>query len=225
MIRFGIAGFGLHAVKRLMPGFVLARNCRVTALSTRDLVKAQESARHYNIPQSFTSTAELCRSSEVDAVFVATPNSVHLADVLTAIDAGKPVLCEKPMGISAAECRHMVEAARKANLQLGVVRCFDSRRPRPGFGSEWQRDGLARQSLPEPNSRFLALAITPACGCTIKRSQAAVRLPISEFIVLMRYVTSCKMRLRGLAHVLFRTGVFRISKPPRRSSWNSRGEH
>jgi len=124
MIRFGIAGFGLHAVKRLMPGFALATNCRVTALSRRNLTQAQESARQYDIANAFDSTEELCRSSEVDAVFVATPNSVHLADVLTAIDAGKPVLCEKPMGINGAECRRMVEAARTANLLLGVAQVF-----------------------------------------------------------------------------------------------------
>ena len=124
MIRFGIAGFGLHAVKRLMPGFSLARNCCVSALSRRDLAKARESAQQYHIPHAFASTAELCRSPEVDAVFVATPNSVHLSDVLTALASGKPVLCEKPMGIHAAECRTMVEAARKASLLLGIAQVF-----------------------------------------------------------------------------------------------------
>ena len=124
MIRFGIVGFGLHAVRRLMPGFALANQCRVTALSRRDLNQAQASAREYNIPHAFASAAELCRSPEVDAVFVATPNAMHVADVLTAVEAGKPVLCEKPMGMNAAECRHMVEAARKANVLLGVAQVF-----------------------------------------------------------------------------------------------------
>jgi predicted dehydrogenase len=124
MIRFGIVGFGLHAVRRLMPGFALAKACRVTALTRRDLVKAQESARQYNIPQAFDSVADLCRSPEVDAVFVATPNASHLPDVLTAIEYGKPVLCEKPMAMNADECRQMVEAARKANVLLGVAQVF-----------------------------------------------------------------------------------------------------
>ncbi len=61
MVRFGIAGFGLHAVKRLMPGFVNARNCRVTALSRRDPERARESAREFGIAHAFTSTAELVR--------------------------------------------------------------------------------------------------------------------------------------------------------------------
>ena len=124
MIRFGILGFGLHAAKRLMPGFALAQNCRVTALSRRSMDKARESARQYEIPLAFDSAEALCRSSEVDAVFVTTPNSCHLADVLLAIRCGKPVLCEKPMGVNADECRKMVEAARSTNLQLGVAQVF-----------------------------------------------------------------------------------------------------
>src|ERR1700693_4205528 len=118
LIRFGILGFGLHAVKRLMPGFALAQNCRVTALSRRRMQKAQESARQHNIPLAFDSAEALCRSPEVDAVLVTTPNDCHLPDVLLALQSGKPVLCEKPMGVQASECRQMVEAARRAGLLL-----------------------------------------------------------------------------------------------------------
>ncbi len=124
MIGFGILGFGLHAAKRLMPGFALARNCRVTALSRRTTAKAQESARVHNIPLAFASSEDLCRSPEVDAVLVTTPNACHLADVLLAVRCGKPVLCEKPMGVHADECRKMVEAARSAKLLLGVAQVF-----------------------------------------------------------------------------------------------------
>jgi predicted dehydrogenase len=124
MIRFGILGFGLHAAKRLMPGFALAQNCRVTALSRRSLEKAKESAREWKIPFAFDSAEALCRSPEVDAIFVTTPNSCHLQDVLLAIKCVKPVLCEKPMAMNADECRRMVEAARKANLLLGVAQVF-----------------------------------------------------------------------------------------------------
>ncbi|HST10601.1 MAG TPA: Gfo/Idh/MocA family oxidoreductase [Terriglobales bacterium] len=124
MVRFGIAGFGLHAVRRLMPGFALSRSCKVTALSRRDMSKAKIASVEYKIPLVFPSTAELCRSPEVDAVLVTTPNSLHLADVLTAIESGKPVLCEKPMGMNAAECKQMVEAARAAKVLLGVAHIF-----------------------------------------------------------------------------------------------------
>ena len=124
MINFGIVGFGLHAVKRLMPGFALARNCRVSALCRRDLGTAQESAKQYGIPLAFDSAEKLSRSPQVDAVLVATPNACHLADVLVAAACGKPVLCEKPMAIHGGQCRQMVEAARKAGVLLGVAHVF-----------------------------------------------------------------------------------------------------
>ena len=124
MIRYGIVGFGLHAVRRLMPGFALAKNSRVVALSRRSLEKAQASAKQYDIPLAFDSAEALCRSPEVDAVFVATPNSLHLSDVLVAIRCGKPVLCEKPMGMNAEECRQLVHAAREAGILLGVAQVF-----------------------------------------------------------------------------------------------------
>ena len=124
MIRYGILGFGLHAVRRLMPGFAKARNSCVTALCRHDLKRAQVSAAEYKIPYAFDSARDLCRSPEVDAIVVATPNSSHLNDVMLAIESGKPVLCEKPMGMNATECREMVEAARRSNLLLGVAQVF-----------------------------------------------------------------------------------------------------
>ena len=124
MIRYGILGFGLHAVRRLMPGFALATNSQVTALSRRDMKQAEASAAEYKIPHAFDSAAELCRSPEVDAIFVATPDCWHLRDVLLAIESGKPVLCEKPMAMNAGECRQMVEAARREKLLLGVAQVF-----------------------------------------------------------------------------------------------------
>lgn len=124
MVRYGILGFGLHAVRRLMPGFALASNSTVTALSRRDISQARDSAAQYKIPHAFDSAAALCHSPEVDVIFVATPNSAHLEDVLLAVEAGKPVLCEKPMGMNAEECRRMVSAASSAKVLLGVAHVF-----------------------------------------------------------------------------------------------------
>jgi predicted dehydrogenase len=124
MIRFGIVGFGLHAVRRLMPGFQLSSNCTVTALQRRHPEKAKASAEEYGIPHFFTSVDDLCRSSEVDAVLVTSPNACHRLDVLTALRRGKPVLCEKPMGMDAEECREMVDTAHRLRLLLGVAQVF-----------------------------------------------------------------------------------------------------
>jgi predicted dehydrogenase len=107
-----------------MPGFALARRCKVVALSRRDITQARESARQFNAPMAFDSAEALCRSSEVDAIFVTTPNALHLQDVLVAVESRKPVLCEKPMGVNADQCRLMVEAAARANVLLGVAQVF-----------------------------------------------------------------------------------------------------
>jgi len=124
MVRFDIAGFGLHAVKRLMPGFAKAKRSRVTALSRRSMAAARDSAAEYKIPLGFDSVAAMAASPEVDAVLVTTPNASHLVDVLAAIDAGKHVLCEKPMAMNADECRQMVEAARRRGVVFGVAHVF-----------------------------------------------------------------------------------------------------
>src|ERR1700731_2038498 len=112
MIRFGIVGFGLHGDRRLMPGFALAKQCKVSALQRRNLEKARASAAQYKIALAFDSVAELCASCEVDAVLVPSPDALHLPDTLPALDHGKPVLCEKPMAMNVSESRQMVEAAR-----------------------------------------------------------------------------------------------------------------
>ena len=88
------------------------------------MAQAQESARQHQIPLAFNSVADLCRSPQVDVVFVTTPNSLHLKDVLTAIEAGKAVLCEKPLAMNAGEARQMVEAARRKNVRFGVAHVF-----------------------------------------------------------------------------------------------------
>jgi len=145
MVRFGIAGFGLHAVKRLMPGFANATNCPVTALSRRDPERARESAREFGIEHAFTSTAELCASPHVDVVFIATPDALHLSDVLEAVRHGKPVLVEKPMAMNSGEARRMVEAGRAANVLLGVAHVM-----RFEASVRWFRERIASGAIGKP---------------------------------------------------------------------------
>jgi 1,5-anhydro-D-fructose reductase (1,5-anhydro-D-mannitol-forming) len=124
MVRFGILGFGLHAEKRLVEGFRGARQAKLMALSRRDAARARKTAQTHGIPHAFGSAEELCRCPDVDAIFIATPNCCHCNDTLLALRYHKPVLCEKPMAMNAAECRQMVDAARAAGLLLGVAQVF-----------------------------------------------------------------------------------------------------
>lgn len=145
MVRFGVAGFGSHAVKRLMPGFANARNCTVTALTRRDPERARASAQQYGIAQTFTSTAEMCASPDVDVVFVATPDALHLADVLEAARHGKHILVEKPMAMNGEEAVQMVEAARAAGVLLGVAHVM-----RFEESVRWFRNRIASGAIGKP---------------------------------------------------------------------------
>lgn len=193
MIRFGIAGFGLHAVRRLMPGFALAGNCKVVALSRRDAKKGREAAEQYGIPHVFASTEELARCSEVDAVLVTTPNACHLSDVRAAVAAGKPVLCEKPMGMDADQCRQMVESAQKAGVVLGVAQVFRFEESTRRF-----RERIAAGEIGRPlfaRAEFSYPGIGHARTWLYDRSvSGADRSPTSASIAWMPCATSCRTK-------------------------------
>lgn len=121
MIRYGILGFGHHAEKRLVPAFSMTKRSRLTGLWRRDLAKGEADARVFGIKQTFETPEALCASPEIDAVFVAGPDSLHLHDVLLALKHGKPVLCEKPLAMSAAEVETMLAAQAVAKVVFGVA--------------------------------------------------------------------------------------------------------
>ena len=120
-MRFGILGFGHHAAKRLMPAFRGANVALAHGLWRRNLSKAAEDAERFGIPRVFASTEELCASPEIDAVFVVSPDALHHDHVLLALQAGKPVLCEKPLSMNAGEAEEMLAAAQKAGVLFGVA--------------------------------------------------------------------------------------------------------
>jgi predicted dehydrogenase len=126
MIRYGILGFGHHAVRRLMPGFSTAKRCTVTGFWRRDKRKAEETIEQYRrfSLRAFNRPEDLCASPDIDAIFVASPDALHLQHVLLAIEHGKPVICEKPMAMNAAECERMLAAAERAGIPLGVAQNF-----------------------------------------------------------------------------------------------------
>jgi predicted dehydrogenase len=121
MLRYGILGFGHHAVRRLMPGFAGASNATLAGLWRRDAVKARANAREYSIPHAFDTPEALCASPEIDAVFITSPDALHLEDVLLAAHHGKHVLCEKPLAMNAGEVETMLAATERAGVKFGVA--------------------------------------------------------------------------------------------------------
>jgi len=121
MIRYGLLGFGHHCEKRLVPSFRGARASVLTGLWRRDFEKAKANARAYSIEHVFETAEELCASPLIDAIFVTSPDALHLPHVLMALAHGKPVLCEKPLGMNANEVEQMLAASRAAGQRLGVA--------------------------------------------------------------------------------------------------------
>ena len=121
MTRYGILGFGHHAAKRLMKGFTEAKDSKLVGLWRRDAVKAKANASQFCIPLVFDTPEALCASPEIDAVFIVSPDALHLPHVLLSARHGKAILCEKPLAMSAAEVEEMLAAAEAAAVPFGVA--------------------------------------------------------------------------------------------------------
>jgi predicted dehydrogenase len=121
MTRYGILGFGHHAVRRLMKGFAEARDSKLVGLWRRDAAKARANAAQYSIPLIFETPEALCASPEVDAVFIVSPDALHLPHVLMAAKCGKAILCEKPLAMNVTEVERMLAAADDAEIPFGVA--------------------------------------------------------------------------------------------------------
>jgi len=144
-VRFAILGFGHHAVRRLMPAFPKSELATLSGMWRRDHAAALENCAEHKIPHCFQTREELCSSPDVDAVFITSPDAMHRDDTLLALKHGKAVLCEKPLGMSAAEADEMNTAARAAGLLFGVAQNFRYNR-----SLEWMRDQIAAGRIGTP---------------------------------------------------------------------------
>lgn len=113
-VRFGIVGVGRITREQFAPALATTEHAVLQAAASRDVRRAEALGPH----RAYDSYSALLRDSEVDAVYVATHNGLHKDVVLEALGCGKHVLCEKPLGCTAAECEEMVAAADTADRLL-----------------------------------------------------------------------------------------------------------
>ena len=106
----------------MLPAFAHARrNSRLTAVVSGDRTKRREIAKRYRLDRAFNyDEFDECLRS-VDAVYIALPNSLHAEYTIRAARAGVHVLCEKPMAVTADECRQMTAACRRAGVKLMIA--------------------------------------------------------------------------------------------------------
>jgi len=92
--------------------------CEVTALASRDLKKAEEFAAELGIPKAYGSYDELLADSEIEAVYNPLPNHLHVPWSIKAAEAGKHVLCEKPIALNASEARQLLQVRDRTGLKI-----------------------------------------------------------------------------------------------------------
>ena len=117
-LRWGVlstANIGRAAVN---PAIQASHNGELLAVASRAAHKAHEFAKEHGIPKHFGGYMALLEDTDIDAVYIPLPNSMHREWTIKAAEKGKHILCEKPLGLNAAECEDMLAAARANNVRL-----------------------------------------------------------------------------------------------------------
>lgn len=124
--KLGIAlvGLGYYSKNLLAPALQQTTNCRLAGIVTGTPAKAEEWTKKYNIPQAnvydYKNFDRIIDNKDIDVVYVVLPNSMHREFVVRAAQAGKHVICEKPMAITPGDCQAMIDACKKADRQLAI---------------------------------------------------------------------------------------------------------
>jgi predicted dehydrogenase len=139
-VRWGILSTSDLALKKVIPAMQEGQYSEITAIASRSLEKAQAAAAQLQIPTAYGSYEELLNDPNIDAIYNPLPNHLHIPWSIKALQAGKHVLCEKPLSMTAAEAQELVDAA-KQYPHLKVMEAFMYR-----MHPQWQR---ARQLVKE----------------------------------------------------------------------------
>jgi len=125
-VRWGILSTAVIAREAVIPAMRKEPYCKhavITAIASRSLERAQATAKQFAIPKAYGSYEELLADAGVDAVYIPLPNHLHVPVAIQTLEAGKHVLCEKPIGLSVAEAEQLVEASRR-HPQLKLMEAF-----------------------------------------------------------------------------------------------------
>ena len=120
-LRWGLLGTGDIVAKRVAHCMKELPEVELVAACRRNEVELRAFAKKFQVPRIHTSIRSLSDDPEVEAVYVATPHHLHCRHVVALTRAGKHVLVEKPMAMTAEQCREMIAACRRARVRLGVA--------------------------------------------------------------------------------------------------------
>ena len=125
-VRFGVMGTAKIALEKVIPAMQASRQCRIAAIASRDLGRAEAAAAALGISRAYGSYEALLQDPEIEAVYNPLPNHLHVPLSIAAAEAGKHVLCEKPIALSAAEALSLVAARERTGVLIQeafMVRC------------------------------------------------------------------------------------------------------
>ena len=117
-IRFGVLSTAKIGLKKVIPAMQQGNRTEVTAIASRDLAKAQQAASELGIATAYGSYEELLADPNIDAIYNPLPNPLHVPLTARAAEAGKHVLCEKPLSMTVAEAKTLVEVRDRTRVKI-----------------------------------------------------------------------------------------------------------
>ena len=126
-LRFGVLSSASIGVRKVIPALQRGLLTTVNAIASRDLAKAREIASNLGIAKAYGSYEELLADEEIDAIYNPLPNQLHVPWSIKAADAGKHVLCEKPISMDVAEARSLIAARDRTGVKIAeafMIRSF-----------------------------------------------------------------------------------------------------
>jgi predicted dehydrogenase len=117
-LRWGVLSTANIGLKKVLPAMQLGENTTVVAIASRDLAKAKKAAEALNIPTAYGSYEELLADPNVDAIYNPLPNQFHVPWTIKAAEAGKHVLCEKPISLTVAEAKTLLEVRARTGVKI-----------------------------------------------------------------------------------------------------------
>jgi predicted dehydrogenase len=118
-VRWGVLGAAKIATKKVIPGMQKCSRAEIVAVASRDLGRARAAAKELNLPAAYGSYEELLADPNIDAVYNPLPNHLHVPWSIKAAEAGKHVLCEKPIALNVHETRGLIQARNRTGVKIG----------------------------------------------------------------------------------------------------------
>ncbi len=132
-IKWGVLSTAKIGTQNVIPALQKSQLCEVVAISSRNIENAQSAAENLGIPKTYGSYEELLSDPEIEAIYNPLPNHLHVPWTIKAMEAGKHVLCEKPISVTATEAELLIQTTQK-HPHLKVMEAFMYR-----FHPQWAK--------------------------------------------------------------------------------------